>query len=185
VRIFEEFFKRNNIKKDCLVYYNKESNLILKKEHQTVLFNISWKSNRRRPGKYHFNLYFSPYNGHLSSTFLSSLKETVCDWSNYEKTLLQFIAETKDYNPIFDCDSIKSNFWDFFCFSCNSFVDSEIYSRENLRFSLVRNHPQRIKYINESINYLKNNHKNQFDVLNNNYLKRINNYAFWLKDFFG
>jgi len=185
MRIFEEFFLRNNITNNRFIYYDQESNLILKNEYQTVLFNIMWKSHSRGPGKYYFNLYSSFYNGYLDSKNFYSLKESVCEWNDYENALFQFIKEIKEYKPVFDKDSIKSDFWDLFCIAYNSFVNSEIYSKENLKFSLVRNHPERAKYINDSIIYLKNNHKKQFDILNNNYLKRINNYAFWLKYFFG
>lgn len=204
MRLYEEYFKRHQIRDVPLVHHNANSCVFFKCRDNHIwsdilgqpsfytasnatpsfgIFEVKWVYSDHHPGHYEAAIHYQIPDGHVKDQVFGIHHITTIRWSEYESFVYHFCKKLTSVNLIRDKDLAFITGWEMFVSSYDSFLQKQSGDIKYLLFQTLddeNSNETRIAYISEILRKFSCFSPMVLRNWKNEVLNKVQNHSNWL-----
>ena len=189
MRLFEEYFQRNQITQVPVVHHCAYGSLLLRTNDPSVwsskwvLVNLKWQHNDSHPGKYHFDISLPVHDGFLKGSLFQRYPTVEKNWQDYEDFIISWSSNIYGVEPVLGTKEIFLCAWEMFVFMCDGWCMKQTYEIKEFLFQTLNNEnsiDKRFECYENIINIISIKQPSLIRTWRYEVLTRVQNYANWL-----
>jgi hypothetical protein len=143
MRLFEEYFQRNQITQVPVVHHCAYGSLLLRTNDPSVwsskwvLVNLKWQHSDSHPGKYHFDISLPVHDGFLKGNLFQKYPTVEKNWQDYEDFIINWSSNIYGVEPVIGTKEIFLCAWEMFVFMCDGWFMKQTYEIKEFLFQTL------------------------------------------------
>lgn len=187
MKLYEEYFRRHNIK-EPIVEHCSAGSLFLRTKNigslgsSWILLNITWVENTRGPGNYFISTLTPIRDGHEKLRMFNCINSTTLPWDKYEDYLFDWVNKFGNNEPISQNKSFFAA-WEMFVYIFDSWFKNQPQTLKTLLFETLdedNSFDKRKTYHKEICSYMSVHTPAILKIWKEEILYRTSSYAEWL-----